>query len=184
MQRRPVRGEGDERLVKGGVVIALVIVAAIFGRGHARVFDRVPIGVGPADVHAFLEQMKFLGVALGIVEGVIVVGVNDVQVVAAHHAHEEILRGRLPRKREAMAVAGGETHAVGLGLVGLVRIVAPETAVGFLEFRHLLGAVTLRTKLAVGLAETLYGEPTSTMMWPLSSNAKDFWSWSRSAGRS
>ena len=62
--------------------------------------------------------------------------IDDVEVVATHLDHEEVLRDVVPRERDRVAVAGGETHAVGLGLVQPIRIETPEAAVLLLELRR------------------------------------------------
>ena len=152
LQWRPVPGETDDRFVVGGVVVVFAIVTAVFGREHAGLFDRIPISVRPAEVRALLEQVKFLGHALGVVKGIVVGGINGVELVAAHHAHEKILRYRLPLQRDTVPLAGRETHTVGSSLVGLAGIELPESAVGFLKFRHLLRIETFRAELPVRLA--------------------------------
>jgi len=142
-------GKRDDRLVEVGVVAALAAVPAVFGAHHARLFDRVPIRVGPAQVHALFQDVHLLGDAFGVIELVVVSGVDGVEPVAAHHDHEELLRDRVPRDTDRMAVAGGEMNSIRLRLPGLVRVEHPVAAVGFQKLVDLGGGLALRAELAV-----------------------------------
>src|SRR5207245_8101099 len=57
LQRRPVRGEGDEGFGVLARLGALEVVAAVLGRDHARLLDGVVIGVRPAVVGAFAKDV-------------------------------------------------------------------------------------------------------------------------------
>jgi hypothetical protein len=83
-----------------------------------------------------------LGYPLGIVELVVVFRRHDVQIVAAHLHHEEVLRDGVPGQRQRVAESRRELNAVGLGLVQPVRVEPPEAAVLLQELRRVqsLGA--------------------------------------------
>jgi hypothetical protein len=82
--------------------------------------------------------VHLLGGRFGVVLVAIGVGCDGVELVAAHHHDEERLRHGIARDREDVAVAARVVVAVGLLLVRLARVEAPEAAVRLQELGRVL----------------------------------------------
>ena len=98
--------------------------------------------------------MHDLGGQLGVVVVGVVLGVDGAELVAAVLHHEEGLRDGVPSEGEDVPMAGGVVEAVGLRLVRLVGVEAPEAAVRLQELR---GVLSLGAPGAVGIAVGIGG---------------------------
>jgi len=71
-----VSGKSDHGFVVFARRVAFEVIATELGRDHVGLLDRIEIGVRPADVDAFAQDVHFFSHALGVVERIVMDRVN------------------------------------------------------------------------------------------------------------
>ena len=151
----PVCGEGCGRAGLGGANARLVAIAAVF-RGENQALEvRVVVALGPAVVAAFLEEHDFFRGQRGFLFGFVDLGPVGMELVASVLRDVDAVVCLINAEAFSVADAGCVAFGGREGLIGLLRVVAPDAATS-LELFARIGAGGMQT----------CGSSTGRHWWP------------------